>query len=179
MIVAPIDVGLGISLVVRFVVDPHGRALGRVLPIAASDLGHNRFGPDADPDPRIDETFIDLDQREGFAESDPVHAWDDPGCRLAMAIAMPSVIGGMDPPGATRPYARVWLHDPVSGAAAIVRHVKGTADRYWAHQHGLRRLWDEAETAITWWRGQRSPRVSDWLWTLEHHAVRAAPDATR
>jgi hypothetical protein len=73
----------------------------------------------------------------------------------------------------------VWLRDPVSGSWASV--VPDGDGRFLVRQQGIRRLWDQAESAYRWWIGQGQPVGPDWEWiiTPDWQTIRLAKQAFR
>jgi protein-L-isoaspartate(D-aspartate) O-methyltransferase len=68
----------------------------------------------------------------------------------------------------------LWLLDFASRSWAKLTH--GTPDasdeEFPVHQHGPRRLWDEVETAHTWWAANGRPDVHHWQFTVTPHGQR-------
>ncbi len=69
--------------------------------------------------------------------------------------------------------AILWLFDPWSGSWASLHHnPQLAADSYRVRQLGVRRLWDEVETAYHHWRDAGSPTAQQWTFTLTPHHQR-------
>jgi hypothetical protein len=88
----------------------------------------------------------------------PDHPW-------ALAVALPSCRDHM------KENEFVWLRDPVSRSWTSV--VPDGKSSFLVRQKGIRRLWDEAESAYRWWIDQGKPVGPKWVWTItpEHQTI--------
>jgi protein-L-isoaspartate O-methyltransferase len=59
----------------------------------------------------------------------------------------------------------VWFLDPKSQSWASLDYTPG-AERYEVNQLGSRQLWDEVETAYTWWVQAGRPTADQWQFTV-------------
>ncbi|MGH3314179.1 MAG: methyltransferase domain-containing protein, partial [Streptomyces sp.] len=66
---------------------------------------------------------------------------------------------------------RLWLFDMAASSWATADFEKGRTE-YGIVQSGPRRLWDEAETVIRWWRAEGEPRFDRYGLTVSPHGQR-------
>jgi protein-L-isoaspartate(D-aspartate) O-methyltransferase len=71
----------------------------------------------------------------------------------------------------------VWFLDPTSRSWASIDYTPGT-DSYEVNQLGPRHLWDEVETAYTWWVQADRPTSDQWRFTVTPHGQQVHLAAT-
>ncbi|MGH3514129.1 MAG: methyltransferase domain-containing protein [Pseudonocardiaceae bacterium] len=163
VIVTPVRADLTSGPLVRFIVNEDGTATGRMVPMGVSFMEVRSQRTAATP---VD----DFDWRDDTADhrTTTIKPWlmfSDIVSRWALAVALPSCRYNMGENDF------VWLRDPVSRSWASV--VPEGDRRFLIRQKGIRRLWDEAESAYRWWIDQGKPVGPDWVWTItpEHQTI--------
>jgi protein-L-isoaspartate(D-aspartate) O-methyltransferase len=151
VVVAPVRADLASGPLVRFVVTDAETAVGHAVPMSVGfmEIRSQRTATTPDDDVR-------WETAEAFrlSEVDPWAVLGDPAARWAVAVAVPSCRYDLEDGTPERPYPVASLGDPLSGSWAVIVPQVG---RYLVRQAGPRRLWDEAEAAYHWWRGQARP----------------------
>ncbi len=163
VIVTPVRADLTSGPLVRFVVNDDGTATGRMVPMGVQFMEVRSQRAAGTPDDDFDWHDDTADRRTTTIK--PWLMFSDIVCRWALAVALPSCRFNMEEGRV------VWLRDPVSGSWASV--VPDGEGRFLVRQHGIRRLWDEAESAYRWWLRQGKPVGPDWVWTItpEHQTI--------
>lgn len=176
VIVTPVRAALTSGPLVRFVVNDDGTATGRMatMGVAFMELRSQRTAWASDD--AVDESASDVSKRP--TECDPWLMFSQFASRWALAVALPSCEYDL------QEHEYVKLTDPVSGSWAIAR--PGSDGGFVVWQHGVRRLWDDAEAGYHWWLDHGKPAGPDWEWTitpeyqtihLTQHARHPAGDA--
>lgn len=156
VIVTPVRADLTSGPLVRFVVKEDGTATGRMVPMGVQFMEIRSQRTAGTPDDQFDWSDDTADQR--IIKVKPWLMFSDIVSRWALAVALPSCRYNMEE------NEFIWLHDPVSRSwAAVVPTGDG---RFLVRQKGIRRLWDEAESAYRWWMDQGKPVGPDWVWTI-------------
>lgn len=111
--------------------------------------------------------------------------WDDPAADTSTTDLAPwTMFNNLDPRWVIGTHLRGcrWWHWPPTPDRPHVLWLADTHSRSWAtaaygrdpgpypvHQHGSRRLWDEAETAYHWWTQHGTPPVEAWELHITPH----------
>lgn len=168
VIVTPVRADLTSGPLVRFIVNEDGTATGRMVPMGVQFMEVRSQRTAGTPDDDFDWQDDTADRKTTTIKpwlifSDIVSRW---------ALALPSCRYNME----ENKFA--WLRDPVSCSWASV--VPDGDGPFLVRQKGIRRLWDEVESAYRWWIDQGKPVGPDWVWTItpEHQTIQLDP-ATR
>ncbi|QWF81755.1 methyltransferase domain-containing protein [Amycolatopsis sp. CA-230715] len=156
-IVTPVRADLSSGPLVRFTVHGDGTATGRMLPMGVGFMEH-----------RLDRAAVtageahDWEDESADRKTTKTKPWlmlSDFVSRWALAVALPSCRYDMEEG------RLAWLADPLTGSWATI--VPSSEEgQFLVRQKGIRRLWDEAETAYRWWIGAGQPTGLNWLWTI-------------
>ena len=156
VIVTPVRADLTSGPLVRFVVNEDGTATGRIVPIGVEFMEVR-----SQRTPRTPHDDFDWRDDTAHQRTTKIKPWlmfSDIVSRWALAVALPSCRYNIE----EKEFA--WLRDPISGSwASIVPNNDGS---FLVRQHGIRRLWDQAESAYRWWIEQGQPAGTDWEWTI-------------
>lgn len=159
IIVTPVRADLTPGPLVRFTVNEDGTATGRMVPMGVEFMEVRSQRTAGTPDDDFDLQDDTADQRT--TRITPWLMFSDIVCRWALAVALPSCRYNMEES------VFVWLRDPLSRSWASV--VPDGNGKFAVRQKGIRRLWDEAESAYRWWIDQGKPVGHDWVWTITPH----------
>ncbi len=129
------------------------------MPLRGQQVGD--WIPDPDTEPDAAESVTALHPYQPVSNHD--------ACAFAVSLLVPSVeksIAFPDPHD-RRTY-EVLLFDETSRSWATINVTPATmrAERYPVRQHGRRRLWDEIETAHTWWEQHARPTYTEFGLTV-------------
>jgi protein-L-isoaspartate(D-aspartate) O-methyltransferase len=156
IIVAPVRADLTSGPLVRFIVNNDGTATGRMVPMGVEFMEVRSQRTAGTPDDNFNWQDNTADHR--ITKISPWLIFSDIVSRWALAVALPSCRYNM------KENKFVWLRDPVSCSwASIIPDADG---RFLVRQQGIRRLWDEAESAYRWWIDHGKPVGPDWVWTI-------------
>ncbi len=156
VIVTPIRADLTSGPLVRFIVDADGTATGRMVPMGVQFMELRSQRTAGTSDDNFDWSDDTADQRT--IKIKPWLMFSDIVARWALALALPSCRYNMEED------KFVWLRDPVSCSWASV--VPCSNGQFLVRQKGIRRLWDETESAYRWWIDRGKPVGPDWVWTI-------------
>lgn len=156
VIVTPVRADLTSGPLVRFIVNEDGTATGRMVPMGVQFMEVRSQRTARTPDDDFD--WQDNTADRSTTKIKPWLMFSDIVSRWALGAALPSCRYNME----ENKY--VWLRDPVSCSWASV--IPDGDGRLLVRQKGIRRLWDEAESAYRWWIGQGKPVGPDWIWTI-------------
>lgn len=146
IIVLPWSPGISHGHQVRLDTQRDGTALGRIaggadyMLLRAQRPARGPFLGDPD------ESLTAVDPRSVL--------WDSDGAALALAALLPGVTASQEEPDEDGEF-RVGLAHP-DGSWATVRYAPG-ASQFQVHQHGPRRLWEQAEDAYFRWQAWGRP----------------------
>ena len=163
IIVTPVRADLTSGPLLRFIVNEDGTATGRMVPMGVQFMEVRSQRTTGTPDDDFD--WLDDTADHRIIKIKPWLMFSDIVSRWALAVALPSCRYNMEE------NKFVWLRDPVSCSwASVVPADDGT---FLVRQKGIRRLWNEAESAYRWWIDQGQPAGPDWLWTItpEHQTI--------
>ncbi|QXJ25854.1 protein-L-isoaspartate(D-aspartate) O-methyltransferase [Actinomadura graeca] len=132
-------------------------------------LRSQRTIPPGDPD-TAQETTREMARAgdQGTTRMDPrLIAQADAGAQLAIAALVPGLSVGT---GWTKTPAGEWAYTATLTTGDAWAHCQAPrgADEYTVHQHGDRRLWDEAASAYRWWLGKGRPDRGRYGITITH-----------
>lgn len=157
LILAPVRTDLTSGPLVRFRVREDGTARGRAMStqVGFMEIRTHRVPQSGDPLP--------VPGERSTTSTSPFRALLDEDSRWAIAVGMPSCRYRLEEPTAERDHGIAWLSDPLSGSWA---RVAPDGDGYVVRQAGPRRLWDDAEAALRWWRERGEPPIESWVWLV-------------
>ncbi len=163
IIVAPVRADLTSGPLVRFIVNEDGTATGRMVPMGVQFMEVRSQRTAGTPGDNFNWQDDTADRR--ITKIKPWLMFSDIVSRWALAVALPSCRYNMEE------NKFVWLRDPVSRSWASV--VPDGDGPFLVRQKGIRRLWDEAESAYRWWIDHGKPAGPDWVWTItpEHQTI--------
>lgn len=163
---------VGSGPLVRFTVNGDGLATGRpVSAVGFMPLRQQRT-------PYADLSGVDFDDRSHTGEviettTEPWFVANTVDVRWAISTRIAPCRWGHRPPTAARAAHQLWFADNATGSWAVARYDR-TGGPYQVRQHGIRRLWNEIETAYQWWSDQGKPPLDRWQLTISRDQQTAA-----
>lgn len=157
VIVTPMRTDFGGSVaLVRFIVGADGTtATGRPI----GRLGFMAVRSQRTPTWSLD--HLDPDDPTAEVSSTTLKPWrvaESHDVRWAIGTRVPNCVWEHQPPTGGRTHHLLWLLDPAGGSWAVARYDDSPGPRR-IRQHGLRRLWDEVETAFRSWAAEGKPAM--------------------